>query len=319
MSLRARELHPQLGGIPVTILLVEDDPAALSLLAKFFGRLENDIRVMTADTGVSGLGILRLQLVDILVADLQKPGLDGFELLAVATRELPEIPVVVVTALDARMTARLSRIGHFRVLRKPVGLEELRAAAEEEMVAARHGALSGFTLSSFLQLVEMERKTCSVRVAAQGKVGYFHFESGELLDAVTEDKRGEAAACETIVWEKPEIRILPLLRRPERTIGRSLTNLALDAFRLHDEGRRLPDDPSAQPSAANPVDTDRVYSASPERFRQSGVGSLPPQATELLFFLDGVTPFREVLQLFPGREEESIRLISRLLELGLVI
>jgi hypothetical protein len=41
--------------------------------------------------------------------------------------------------------------------------------------------------------------------------------------------------------------------------------------------------------------------------------------TELLFFLDGVTPLREVLEHFPGREEESIRLISRLLELGLVI
>lgn len=67
------------------------------------------------------------------------------------------------------------------------------------------------------------------------------------------------------------------------------------------------------------MDTDRVYTASPERFRQSGGGSLPPQMTELLFFLDGVTPLREVLEHFPGREEESIRLISRLLELGLVI
>jgi DNA-binding response OmpR family regulator len=86
------------------VLLVDDDPALLRMLALIF-RTEG-FDVLTARNGVEALDVIVAQPVDAIVLDLQMPVMDGREFYReVRTRGL-EIPVVILSAYGAEEARR---------------------------------------------------------------------------------------------------------------------------------------------------------------------------------------------------------------------
>jgi two-component system cell cycle response regulator len=81
------------------ILIIEDNPANLELMAYLlmsFGHV-----VLTADDGEAGIATAHRQRPDIIVCDVQLPGLDGYAVVRALKQDssLSAIPVVAVTAL----------------------------------------------------------------------------------------------------------------------------------------------------------------------------------------------------------------------------
>src|SRR5438034_6842999 len=81
------------------ILIVEDNPANLELmtyLLKAFGHF-----LLTAHDGEQGVAIARREKPDLIVCDIQLPGIDGYAVARKikAEKALPAIPLVAVTAL----------------------------------------------------------------------------------------------------------------------------------------------------------------------------------------------------------------------------
>ena len=62
-----------------TILVVDDDELQLALIEMAFFEVAS-VRVRTVLTGAEALEVLETDPVDILVADLQMPGMDGIQL-----------------------------------------------------------------------------------------------------------------------------------------------------------------------------------------------------------------------------------------------
>ncbi|AHW65374.1 Two-component system, response regulator [Corynebacterium glyciniphilum AJ 3170] len=94
----------------VRLLIVDDDPLVLSSLRLYFGSPagESILVVGEASTGQEALDILnacaRDEPVDVVLADIHLPGMDGVELLG-RVRQLPDPPVfVAMTALDEEET-----------------------------------------------------------------------------------------------------------------------------------------------------------------------------------------------------------------------
>ena len=80
------------------ILIVEDDPDTVKLVALYLGR--DGHKVMSAGDGVEGVEGLRLAREarpDLVVLDLMLPKLDGIEVCR-ALREESDVPIVMVTA-----------------------------------------------------------------------------------------------------------------------------------------------------------------------------------------------------------------------------
>ena len=69
------------------------------------------------------------------------------------------------------------------------------------------GAIQNISIAGFLQLIEMERKTCEIRVRNRntGDCGWFYFEEGVLYDAVYRDLDGISAATALICWDNVTI------------------------------------------------------------------------------------------------------------------
>lgn len=77
------------------ILVVEDDPSA-QLLTKV--KLKNHFTVVCANDGEEALTIMEQQRVDLIVADIMMPNMDGYQLVQSLREVKEEVPIILVTA-----------------------------------------------------------------------------------------------------------------------------------------------------------------------------------------------------------------------------
>ena len=80
------------------ILLVDDDPTILSVLARRLAREGFDVR--TAPSGQGALASLERGWPALLVVDLMMPGMDGFEL-SRRVKRIADLPIIFLSAVDA--------------------------------------------------------------------------------------------------------------------------------------------------------------------------------------------------------------------------
>ena len=106
-----------------TILIVEDDKN-IQLLMK--AKLKNRYDILTADDGKEAMTVIENRHIDLLIADIMMPVMDGFELVSTIREEGFTLPVIMLTASQ---TFEDKRTGFTRgiddYLTKPVNYEEL--------------------------------------------------------------------------------------------------------------------------------------------------------------------------------------------------
>ncbi len=219
-----------------TILIADDQPEILELFEAVFSGYRDEIRLRTALNGREAIDRLAAESVDLVVTDLAMPVMDGFQVLAHMMRNYPSIPVFVMTAYgSATMRRRVSELEPQLFVEKPFDPAELADRIRGVLRETARGSVEGITLSSFLQLLQLERKTSLVRVTSNGRNGSLMIVSGELVDAQYGDQRGKNAAFEILGWEGVEIRMDPNVRASERTIDHSLEYVLLEAAAHRDE------------------------------------------------------------------------------------
>jgi DNA-binding NtrC family response regulator len=109
----------------VRILITDDDAVSCRLFAKV---LEGEgYQVEWMQSGEEALTHLRYHGHDLLVVDVQMPGMSGLDVTREVRTEYPSLPVVVMTAFGSMETAfEAIREGAFDYISKPMNLEELK-------------------------------------------------------------------------------------------------------------------------------------------------------------------------------------------------
>jgi len=79
----------------VKLLIVDDEPATRLLLSQIFSGMGHD--VASAEDGFDALRQMRETMPDIILSDLNMPGMSGFEFLSVIRRRLPAIYVIATS------------------------------------------------------------------------------------------------------------------------------------------------------------------------------------------------------------------------------
>lgn len=218
-----------------TVLLVDDEEAILSTIKEALEDYKDWVSVLTAENGRRAIEQLNAAKVDLVLTDLKMPEMDGFELLAYVSRYFSNLPVLVMTGYgSSAITTRLEHIGVPNYLDKPINLNTLVDRILVGLEDSSKGYLNGFSLSNFLQAVEVEQKTMSIMANSKGQIGYLHVVDGELINAETDNLKGAEAAIEIISWEDAEIKILNL-RSEDKKIDTPLMNILLEASRSKDE------------------------------------------------------------------------------------
>ena len=112
------------------VLVVDDDPAVLGLVAEYLAARGHE--VLRATNGDDARKVLGRERVALVVSDLQMPVLDGLALLAYVRSAANSIPVILVSgSWTPAQRERARELGAARLLAKPVDLAQLARDVEE--------------------------------------------------------------------------------------------------------------------------------------------------------------------------------------------
>ncbi len=118
------------------ILVVDDEPTMLAAFEEILGGLEHE--VMTARRAEMAIEQLRSAQVDLLILDIQLPGMSGLEALRRIKQEQPKLPVVVITGHGTMSTAiEATKSGAFDYQLKPIEPDQLLATIERALAGVR--------------------------------------------------------------------------------------------------------------------------------------------------------------------------------------
>src|ERR1700731_3313212 len=79
----------------IRLLIVDDEPSTRMLLSQIFTELGHSVR--SAEDGFSALFEIRQEIPDVILSDLNMPGMSGFEFLSVVRRRFPGIHVIAMS------------------------------------------------------------------------------------------------------------------------------------------------------------------------------------------------------------------------------
>jgi CheY-like chemotaxis protein len=240
------------------VLLVDDDREMLLALQEGFARYADSFSVLLAGDGVEALEYLKRQPVSLVVTDLKMPRVDGFELLATIMANFPDIPVIIITGYSTPRMEQLARKGGaVAFIAKPFLIENLaRQIVSMLRQEADGGTLHNVSSGMFLQLIEMELKTCTIRLEEKttGEKGVLFFVEGELCDARVGERQGEMAAYEIFAWDNVSLTIQNNCTVRQNRINKELSTLLLEGARRSDEfkAQRLEGQGGTPRSASGP-------------------------------------------------------------------
>lgn len=221
------------------VLIVDDDQIWLRLIKKKFEGFSEAFETVTAIDGMEAVQKLKEHAISLVVTDLQMPHMDGLTLLAHLSEQYPDIPVIIMTAYSSPNSKKsVLDGGAAGYIEKPFVVEDLAAkiiaTLEKE---SEGGTLQTVPLDMFIQLIEMEQKTCTIRIRnkATGKQGVLFFNNGNFMEARYHDLQGTQAAYKIFAWDKVTLSIQDDCAIKEKRIEGDLQAILFDAIRMKDE------------------------------------------------------------------------------------
>jgi CheY-like chemotaxis protein len=116
------------------IVVMEDDAGTRVLIASVLKKDGHE--VLAAEDGLQGLALLRAETPDLVISDVQMPGLNGFDVVAQMRKDpkLAGIPVILLTSLQERAHMRIGMTtGADDYITKPFRAAELRQAVDAQL------------------------------------------------------------------------------------------------------------------------------------------------------------------------------------------
>jgi two-component system, NtrC family, response regulator PilR len=119
-----------------TILIIDDEKSLLDLLTVVFKK--EGYAVKTAASAAGAFEILAKEEVDLVVTDIKMPGADGMDVLRYARENLPDLPVILITAYGSIAQAvEALKAGALDYVVKPFDVEELKIIVGRGLASGR--------------------------------------------------------------------------------------------------------------------------------------------------------------------------------------
>ena len=221
-----------------TILLVEDHPIVAEWIRSSIVTQKPLCKILAVDTHEQALACLRQEPVHLVIAslDVTSPQ-DSFAFLAVLNGWNPPIPIIAISSNAIGELPDMA--GGITILHQPIDFEVLHELVDTMTLAAQESVLNGISLENFLQMIEQERKTCTLRIISGYQVGHLYLHKGRLIAAKTGALCEKKAAMAILTWPNCTINISEKCTH-EPMMNLSIQTLLVEWCIAKDESIRTP-------------------------------------------------------------------------------
>jgi YesN/AraC family two-component response regulator len=217
------------------VLIVDDDRVMLRIITNALKGFK-ELTVITAIHGKEAINLLDKEEIDMVVTDLYMPVLNGLQLLSYMNKCHPGLPAIVLTGHGSKdIEARVKALGEFQFFEKPLDMNVLSETLIKTLYLHPAGQIHGISTASFLQLIDIEERICTLKIKSGNKFGRLFFMRGELVAAEHGNTKGEKAAFEIISWDNSVIEIENVCTKNKKEINKPLMHLLMESARIKDE------------------------------------------------------------------------------------
>lgn len=219
------------------ILIVDDNEDITHFLIKMLRQRFQDIEITGFTESTQAMEWLQSYSPELIITDLRMPFYGGAEIISEATINNPDVPIIVMSALpvleDFKHTTQ--QRDTIRFLPKPFMFEDLFNLLIEMKSNEPESVIQGFRPISFLQIIQLENKSCRINFLEDDKTGTLIFEQGELRRAETLELNGEEAVFDILAFKNPTIKLFEIPPVFEKNIEKKLQVLLLEFCSRLDE------------------------------------------------------------------------------------
>lgn len=117
----------------MTKILVIDDDKFMGLLMGEFLKLRG-YEVLIVTNGAEGMEIIKSQGVDLVISDINMPGMGGLDVLEFIQRNNPDLPVIMMTGgASSGERQKALKLGARGILGKPLDFSEVTKQIEKAL------------------------------------------------------------------------------------------------------------------------------------------------------------------------------------------
>lgn len=140
VSARYEDVTQDDASLRYSLLYVEDNPSSQRLMSEYIRDTRPDIDLVVAHNGVIGLDLTFSRTFDLILLDINLPGLDGRKILAkiISDERTGHIPVIAISAnaMPADIKNGLAA-GFSEYLVKPIDISKLKAVLNQYLPTSR--------------------------------------------------------------------------------------------------------------------------------------------------------------------------------------
>ena len=218
------------------IVVVDNDAMTLHTFVGLLKSHGGFLKIIPAASTPSALEILARETVHIVIAGLHLPEMDTFELVSQIAAGHPRLPIIVMTNnASAMFRAKIKQMPTAIHFDQALDISLLTKRIFTELQIDYGGQIRGISLSSFLQMMELEGRSGTLQVTTKGKVGTISLVKGKPVAARMGLLRGESAALHILTWQNVLIDIDYAPMEVATEITTPLMNLLLESGRMVDE------------------------------------------------------------------------------------
>jgi len=221
------------------VLIVDDEADVLWMLQKSLNKGMPDVDLLVAASGEEALAVLASDPVDLVITDINMPGMNGLDLLVEINNKYPHIGVIVITAYpSSAYQSQAILAGSLKFIEKPFDIKYLRKIVEEFLNDKKNGfqgTISGIDLIDIVQFNGLSRATAALKVTNDSSTGMIFFKDGQVVHAICDQMQGEKAFFTILGFHGGNLKNIKGVEAPLMTISKSLELLLLEATSSDDE------------------------------------------------------------------------------------
>jgi len=256
------------------VLVVDDEEDMLWMLQRNLNKGMQDVEILAAKSAEEALAILSDQPANLVITDINMPGMNGLDLLIEINNRFPTTGVIIMTAYPSNAYENKAMMsGSLRFIEKPFDINDVRAIVKEALKVNEgfQGTVDGVDLIDIVQFNGLSRATAALKVTTGDREGMIFFKDGAVVHAMCGQESGESAFFTILDFHGGSLQNIRGVQPPIVSIHQSIEALLFEAAVKNDEksdtGGTLPN--NAQTSAdsiAHRSDDEQVLTTNLQEF-----------------------------------------------------